>query len=81
MKKAISMYKFVKRNCDIPCLFEYKIKAYKYLGLCCIMIKKYKESLHYFGKMLGLSYYINNVDIELKAYDLIGLSFYYLVKN
>lgn len=54
------------------------MNCYKNIGICYQYLLNYKIALIYFGKMLRLAWYLKDVDSELKAYDFIGVQFFYL---
>jgi len=60
-----------------PYFFRYKMNSYKNIGICYQNLCNYSIALIYFGKMLRLAWYLKDIDSELKAYDFIGIQFFY----
>ena len=52
--------------------------AYKQLGCCYKLVKQYHLALINFKKLLQLAWAENSTEWELKAYDFIGLAYYYM---
>ncbi|KAL4490232.1 hypothetical protein ABPG72_004271 [Tetrahymena utriculariae] len=75
--RSIELYKTCKNCSEIPNLFNYKLSCYKNLGYCFSRLKMYDFAMHYFCKMLRIAWYQSDQDAELKAYDLIGIQYYY----
>ncbi|EAR85112.1 hypothetical protein TTHERM_00530700 (macronuclear) [Tetrahymena thermophila SB210] len=75
--RSIELYKTCKNCSEIPSLFNYKLSCYKNLGYCFSRLKMYDFAMYYFCKMLRIAWYQNDQDAELKAYDLIGMQYYY----
>lgn len=48
------------------------------MGLSFVFLKKYELSLIYFQKMLRTAWLIKDHDKEIKSYDYIGVSYFYL---
>ena len=55
-----------------------KMKEYRDLGTCYQLVRKYETALVYFKKLLELAWYVDNIEMELSAYDNIGKQYYYL---
>ena len=53
------------------------MNSYKNIGICYQNLCNYSIALIYFGKMLRLAWYLKDIDSELKAYDFIGIQFFY----
>ncbi|KAL4470532.1 hypothetical protein ABPG73_018556 [Tetrahymena malaccensis] len=75
--RSIELYKTCKNCSEMPSLFNYKLSCYKNLGYCFSRLKMYDFAMYYFCKMLRIAWYQNDQDAELKAYDLIGMQYYY----
>jgi len=55
-----------------------KLEAYENLGRCYQLLKNYENSLKCHKKCLELSWRLDNVESETRAYEQIGLQYYYL---
>lgn len=80
IQKAEHVFKQHKHFCNIHRSFENKVLSYKNLGCCAQEKLKHTLALSYFIKMLQMSWFVGNTDLELKAYDLIGLQYFYMNK-
>lgn len=54
------------------------LNGYKILGIACQKSSMHQEALSNFHEMLKLSLLLQDYDKEMDAYDLIGISYYYL---
>lgn len=55
-----------------------KMKAYRDMGVCYQLVRKYETALVYFKKLLELAWVEDNMKMELCAYDNIGKQYYYM---
>lgn len=78
IKSAIFSYQVLKNLSEQTQNYESKMYAYKQLGSCYKLVKQYHLALVNFKKLLQLAWSENNTEWELKAYDFIGLAYYYL---
>lgn len=78
MSRAIPHLRLVKSYAEQSGKVVYKMKAYRDLGTCYQLIRRYQIALIYFKKQLELAWYHNNMELELEAYDRIGRQYYYL---
>ena len=53
------------------------MKYYKWKGKFYIEMREYTRSRKYLKKMLIYSWALNKPDVELSAFDLIGITYYY----
>jgi hypothetical protein len=54
------------------------MEVYETLGKCCMKLAKYKDALVCFKLQLSFSWYLNRPVDELKAYDNVGMAYFYL---
>lgn len=57
--------------------YQCKLLAYQQIGCCYRLIKQYQKALVNYKKLLQLAWAENSIEWELKAYDFIGLTYYY----
>lgn len=76
--RALPHLKEMKRNAEIAGKPGEKMKAYRDLGTCYQLMRRYDTSLLYFKKQLESAWYYDNLEMELSAYDNIGKQYYYL---
>ena len=76
--RALPQLRSVKSFADQLGLPYEKMKAYRDMGICYQLVRKYESALVYFKKLLELAWYENNMEMELCAYDNIGKQYYYL---
>lgn len=55
-----------------------KMSAYRDMGVCYQLVRKYETALVYFKKLLELAWVEDNMEMELCAYDNIGKQYYYM---
>jgi len=55
-----------------------KIEIYSKIGNCYKSWQRHFDALYYFKKMLHLAWFLKDTQSELKAYDNIGIQYYYL---
>ena len=55
-------------------------KFFLEIGKIYQQLKDYSKAKHYFSKMLEYSWILNDKNHESQAYDLLGISYYYLGK-
>jgi len=58
--------------------FDTEMNVYGFKGRCYELEQQFERALICYSKMLSFALILRNIDIELKAYDQIGLMFYYL---
>jgi len=75
--KSIELYKQSKNSAEKPMHFKYRMNCYKNIGFCFSQLKSHDLAMFYYGKMLRIAWYLRDKDIELQAYDLIGLQYFY----
>lgn len=78
VRRALTHWKQVKYVADVLQLPAEKMKAYKGIGVCYQLVRKYDSALMYFKRLLELAWYHENIDMELQAYDCMGKQYYYL---
>lgn len=88
--RAITNFKVIKRTCDHNIDFRspdtatiknyllHKLSAYKNLGRCFQDIQNHKMAIFYFVKSLQTAWLLEDRRSELRAYDAIGLQYYYM---
>eukprot|EP01017_Pseudomicrothorax_dubius_P048423 TRINITY_DN8801_c0_g1_i1.p1 TRINITY_DN8801_c0_g1~~TRINITY_DN8801_c0_g1_i1.p1 ORF type:complete len:442 (+),score=85.47 TRINITY_DN8801_c0_g1_i1:60-1328(+) len=78
VQRAIRLLKRYRKLCELYEMHEPLMKAYYKLGLCYQRLTSYSRAMSAFTKMLFLAWRVENVDAEMKAYDCIGLQYFYL---
>jgi tetratricopeptide (TPR) repeat protein len=54
------------------------MEVYETLGKCCMKLGQYKEALICYKMQLSFSWYLDRPVDELKAYDNIGMTYFYM---
>jgi tetratricopeptide (TPR) repeat protein len=57
---------------------SFEMEVYETLGKCCMKLGQYKEALTCYKMQLSFSWYLNRPVEELKAYDNIGMAYFYM---
>lgn len=78
VKESLKFFQAFKVLCDKNKTFTLKMLAYKEIGFCYKLVKQYRSALINFKKLLQLAWYRGHKGWELKAYDYIGIAYYYL---
>ena len=78
IRNALYSYQVQKNLNEETRNYQHKMLAYKQLGSCYKLIKKYHLALINYKKLLQLAWAENSTEWELRAYDYIGLAYYYL---
>lgn len=78
IRSALYCYQIQKNLSEQNHHYKSKMLAYKQLGCCYKLVKQYRLALINFKKLLQLAWEQNCTEWELKAYDFIGLAYYYL---
>jgi len=78
VRRALAHLKQVKYVADVLHQPVDKMKAYKGIGMCYQLVRKYDTALIYFKRLLELAWCHDNIDMELQAYDCMGKQYYYL---
>jgi len=65
---------------DTFCMYNEQNKLCELIGRCYIKIENYEKALIVYKNQLIIGWRSRNIEIELKAYDNIGMSYYYLNK-
>ena len=68
-KKAIDILKIGKRLCFDEDMIKYKGKMYYLLGVCLSKLNLHHFSKIYLIKFLKISWFLDDEESELKAYD------------
>lgn len=80
INKAMVYFRLSKEISAINKSLRNKAKSYKNLALCEQKRMNYNKAINYLIKMLRMAWLKNDTNIELRAYDLIGLQCYYVGK-
>ena len=78
LPKALVYFKLFKGTAGMNRSLVNQARGCKYLGLCAQLRQDYQKALSYFIKMLQHSMLCHSESLEMKAYDLIGMQYYYL---
>jgi tetratricopeptide (TPR) repeat protein len=78
IREALKYFQAFKMLCEKNRAYIMKMLAYKEIGFCYKLVKQYKSALINFKKLLQLSWYRKHRGWEMKAYDFIGIAYYYL---
>ena len=78
VKESLKFFQAFKMLCDKNRKFSLKMLAYKEIGFCYNLVKQYRSALINFKKLLQLAWYRRHKGWELKSYDYIGITYYYL---
>lgn len=74
-KSFYSYFKFLATNLE---LLEELMMAYESLGIVSKFLYKHQKAIAYFKKQIELSWILENINSELRAYDHIGIQYFYL---
>jgi tetratricopeptide (TPR) repeat protein len=77
-EQAVSDFKMVRCIADEDENLETKMEAYECIGKCYQQLKNYENALKCFKKQLELSWRLNDIESELRSYELIAVQHYYL---
>jgi tetratricopeptide (TPR) repeat protein len=77
-KCAINDLKTLRRAADELQDYQTKMIAYELMGKCFIDIKEYNYALKCFKKELEISWISNDETSELRAYEMIGKTYFYM---
>lgn len=78
VSRALPHLRHVKNYAEQSGQTVEKMEAYKDLGTCYHLVRRYQTSLLYFKKLLELAWYHDNLEMELEAYDNMAKQYYYL---
>ena len=76
--KTLAILKQAKRISTEIKNFKIKMKCYKRLGCIFQYLRQYNKALTYFNKMLQIAWFLRDKYNEFRAYDYIGINYFYL---
>lgn len=76
--KTLAILKQAKRISNEIKNFKVKMKCYKRLGILFQYLRQYTKALTYFNKMLQIAWFLKDKYNEFRAYDYIGINYFYL---
>lgn len=74
-KQCYSFYKFLALNLE---LLEELMIAFECLGMVSKFLYKHNKAITYYKKQIEVSWLLNDKNSELRAYDNIGIQYFYL---
>lgn len=74
-KSFYSYFKFLATNLE---LIDELMQSYECLGIISKFLYRYEKAIIYFKKQIEVAWILENRDSELRAYDHIGMQYFYL---